>query len=84
MVIPSVKASENQIIDLTKNPNAKIIKGGIYRGVVSDVGKKGDGIVKIDGKVTFIPGAYKGETCVFKIIDKRARFNRGVIIKIEK
>ena len=84
MVIPNVKASENEIIDLTKNPNAKIVKGGIYRGIVSDVGKKGDGIVKIDGKVTFIPGAYKGETCVFKIIDTRARFNRGVIVKIEK
>ncbi len=84
MVVPGVKASENEIIDLAKNPNAKIIKGGIYRGVVSDVGKKGDGIVKIDGKVTFIPGASKGETCVFKIIDKRARFNRGVIVKIEK
>ncbi len=84
MVVPGVKASENEIIDLAKNPNAKIIKGGIYRGVVSDVGKKGDGIVKIYGKVTFITGASKGETCVFKIIDKSARFNRGVIIKIEK
>ena len=79
-VIPKTNVSEDKIIDLTKNPNAKIIKGGIYRGVVSDIGKKGDGIIKVNGKVTFIPGAYKGEKCLFKIIDTRARFNRGVLI----
>ena len=84
MLIPKEKVSEKDIIDLIKNPNAKIIKGGIYRGKVIDVGKKGDGIVKINGKVTFIPGAYKGEICVFKIVDKRERFNRGVIINIDK
>ena len=66
-----------------KNPNAKIIKGGIYRGIVADIGKKGDGIIKINGKVTFIPGVEKGDKCLFKIIDTQSSFNRGTLIKIE-
>ena len=81
---PAIKISDNKTIDLTKNPNAKIIKGGVYRGIVSDVGKKGDGIIKIDGKVTFIPGVKKGEKCLFEIVEKRERFNRGILIEIEK
>ena len=77
-------ASENEIIDLAKNPKARSIKGKVYRGTVVDVGKKGDGIIKIDGKVTFIPGAKKGEKCVFKIINTRGNFNRAILINIEK
>jgi len=81
--IPVAQDADDEIIDLTKNPNAKVIKGGIYRGIVSDFGKKGDGIIKVDGKVTFIPGAVKGETCIFEIVDTRARFNSGKLIKVE-
>ncbi|MCK5852241.1 TRAM domain-containing protein [bacterium] len=82
--IDLTKNPDGKIIDLTKNPDAEIIKGGIYRGVVSDVGKKGDGIIKIDGKVTFIPGVKKGEKCLFEIAEKKSRFNRGILIEIEK
>jgi len=81
---PVVKTDSDEIIDLTKNPNAKVIKGRIYRGIVADMGKKGDGIIKIDGKVTFIPGVQKGDKCLFKLIDTRSRFNRGILIEIEK
>ena len=81
---PVEKVDSDEIIDLTKNPNAKVINGRTYRGIVADMGKRGDGIIKIDGKVTFIPGVQKGEKCLFKIIDTRSRFNRGILIKIEK
>jgi predicted RNA-binding protein with TRAM domain len=52
----------------------------LYRGTVEDVGSKGDGIVRVDGKVVFIPGAVKGDSITFRIVETREKYNRGELV----
>lgn len=54
--------------------------GGRYAGVVEDVGKQGDGIVKVGGKVVFVTGARKGDRVEFEIIENRERSARGRVV----
>lgn len=51
--------------------------GGVYTGVVEDIGRKGEGIVKVQGKVVFVDGAQKGEEVVFRVIEDEDRFARA-------
>ena len=49
------------------------VVGGRYRAVITDIGKKGDGITKVGGKVVFVPGTAKGEEVEFVITEDRER-----------
>lgn len=51
--------------------------GGIYTGVVEDVGRKGDGIVRVGGKVVFINNVQKGQQVVFRVAENNDRFAIG-------
>jgi predicted RNA-binding protein with TRAM domain len=51
--------------------------GGVYTGVVEDVGRKGAGIVKVQGKVVFVEGAQKDETVIFRVVEDLDRFARA-------
>jgi predicted RNA-binding protein with TRAM domain len=54
--------------------------GKTYRATVSDIGKKGDGIVRVGGKVVFVPDAKVGEDIVFEVTEDREQFARGKLI----
>ncbi len=51
--------------------------GQVYSGTVEDLGRDGDGIVRVEGKVVFVPNAPMGETVTFRIVDDLRRFARG-------
>lgn len=53
--------------------------GQLYRGVVEDLGREGDGIVRVDGKVVFVEGATLGEDVEFRVVEDMGRFARGVV-----
>lgn len=52
------------IADLTPED---IREGTTYRGMITDVGERGDGIARVNGKVIFVTGARKGETAYFTV-----------------
>lgn len=54
--------------------------GPVHTGVVESVGKKGDGIIKMGGKVVFVPGVQQGDTAVFAIVDDREKHSVGQLI----
>lgn len=51
--------------------------GQTYRGVVEDVGRDGDGIVRVDGKVVFVAGAARGDFIEFQVTEDIGRFAIG-------
>ncbi len=55
--------------------------GSIHEGMVSDLGKKGDGIVKVKGKVVFIPGVNKGDQIRFRVTADEGRVARGEVVE---
>jgi len=61
------------------NPPTEMV-GKIFRGTVTDVGREGDGVVKVDGKIVFVEGAAMGEHVEFKITDDAGRFARAEVI----
>lgn len=59
-------------------PSAMV--GQEFRGTVEDLGREGDGIVKVDGKVVFVKGAAMGEHVVFRVTEDAGRFARGEVV----
>lgn len=57
--------------------------GGVYTGTVTDIGSKGDGIVKVDGKVVFVDTAEQGAKVRFRVVENRDRFALGRVIREE-
>ena len=53
--------------------SGEIVKGSVLEVTIMDLGKKGDGIAKMHGKVIFVPGAEKGEKIRVKILDIKGR-----------
>jgi predicted RNA-binding protein with TRAM domain len=47
---------------------------------IQDLGRQGDGIARINGKVTFVPGTKVGDQVRIRITDVRDRINRGEVI----
>lgn len=54
--------------------------GKIFQGAVTDTGREGDGIVKVDGKVVFVAGARMGETVSFRITSDEGRFAHAEVV----
>ncbi len=63
---------------MTKPPMFQV--GQVCTSVVADIGKKGDAITRINGKVVFLAGGQPGERVVFRIIDERDSAATGEII----
>ena len=51
--------------------------GAVHEGVIEDIGSKGDGIVRLDGKVVFVPNTVKGQRIRFRIVEDKDRFAIG-------
>lgn len=66
-----------------KSSGGSVVVGETYSGTVEDVGSKGDGIVRIDGKVVFIPGAEKGQSVTFKVTEDKGRTAIGALVPAE-
>ena len=55
--------------------------GPVYTGVVESVGRKGDGIVKKDGKVVFVAGVQQGDRIAYAIEDDRDKHSVGRLVQ---
>lgn len=64
-------------VDRAERKDSRLAAGTVHRGKVEDVGRKGDGIVRVNGKVVFVPGAAKGEEVTFRIVEDQGRSARG-------
>lgn len=62
---------------------ASPLVGEVFRGTVEDVGREGDGIVRLDGKVVFVEGARLGQVVYFRVEEDVGRFARGVVVDAE-
>ncbi len=58
MVRKSIRGSENEGIK----------EGGVYDVLIEDVGKKGDGVAKLDKYIIYVPGTVKGARVKVKIV----------------
>ncbi len=63
----------------TREPSVTEL-GRVYRGTVTDMGRDGDGIVRVEGKVVFVEGAELGEHVEFVIVDDLERFARAEVV----
>lgn len=64
-----------------KDGETTLKAGTVYSATVEDEGKKGDGIVKVNGKVVFLPGAKKGQSVSFRIVEDMGRFAQGEVVE---
>ncbi|MBM4153784.1 MAG: TRAM domain-containing protein [Lentisphaerae bacterium] len=53
----------------------------VYTGVVEGVGSRGDGRLKVDDVVIYVPGTAKGDRIVFEIVRKSDRFGTGRLVE---
>ncbi len=51
--------------------------GQVHQATIEAIGREGDGIAKVDGKVVFVAGASLGEQVEFRIVEDVGRFARG-------
>ena len=56
--------------------------GSVYRGKVEDRGRKGDGIVRVEGKVVFVEGAEPGQRVEFRVVENLPNFARGTLVRV--
>jgi predicted RNA-binding protein with TRAM domain len=54
--------------------------GRIYRGVVGEIGRKGDGIIRVRGKVVFVAGVRSGQEVDFEVVENRDTFAIGRVV----
>lgn len=54
--------------------------GTIHQGTITSVGREGDGVTHVDGKVVFVAGAAEGQQVEFKITEDAGRFARAELI----
>ncbi len=53
----------------------------VYTGVVEGVGSRGDGRLKADGILVYVPGTAKGDRIVFEIVRRNDRFGTGKLVE---
>ncbi len=53
----------------------------VHTGVVEGVGSRGDGRLKVDDVIIYVPGAGKGDRIVFEIVRKGDRFGTGRLVE---
>jgi predicted RNA-binding protein with TRAM domain len=56
------------------------MEGQVFRGTITDMGREGDGLLRIDGKVVFVEGSQVGEHVEFRIIKDIGRLAFGEIL----
>lgn len=50
--------------------------------VITGLGHEGEGVGRVDGKATFVPGALPGETVLADIVEKKKTFQRGLLVEV--
>jgi predicted RNA-binding protein with TRAM domain len=62
-----------------EDPASEMV-GQIYRGTITDMGKEGDGVTHVGGKVVFVAGASVGEHVEYRITEDIGRFARAEVV----
>jgi predicted RNA-binding protein with TRAM domain len=63
------------------NQSQPVIEGQEYTGRVDSVGGKGDGIIRVQGFVVFVPGVKEGDYIKFKITKVLEKVSFGAFIE---
>jgi predicted RNA-binding protein with TRAM domain len=53
----------------------------VYTGVVEGVGSRGDGRLKVDDIIVYVPGTAKGDRIAFEIVRRNDRFGTGKLVE---
>ena len=59
-----------------------IQKGQVYQGVVTDIGADGEGIVKQDNFIVFVPYALVGEKIEYLVLKVSSKFAYGKLLDV--
>ena len=60
---------------------APVATGDEFDAVVDDVGREGDGVVKVDGYALFVPGTETGDAVRIRVTDVKPNFGFGEVIE---
>ncbi len=74
-------SKDDQSVLSASAANVEVEVGRSYRGKVEDIGDKGDGIVRVGGKVVFIEDAERGEEVVFRVTQDKDKFAIAVLVE---
>ena len=67
----------------SKNCTSENKDSEIYKNVkVEKVVPGGDGLIRLNGKVVFVPGVLEGETVDIRLVSQGRRFSRGKLVQI--
>ncbi|MBP7828747.1 MAG: TRAM domain-containing protein [Kiritimatiellae bacterium] len=72
------RSSEGRPADGRPDP---VEVGRLYSGAAQELGKEGDGIIRVQGKVIFVQGAAVGQTVQFEVTENLGRFARGRVVE---
>jgi predicted RNA-binding protein with TRAM domain len=75
--LSSGRAPVERSADMPPDP---IRVGILYTGTAKELGKEGDGIIRVQGKVVFVQGARIGERVQFEVTENLGRFARGRVV----
>ncbi len=65
--------------DRPDRPESPMV-GQVFRGTITDMGREGDGLTRVDGKVVFVEGAGLGDHVEFRVVEDMGRFARAVVV----
>ncbi len=70
---------------MKQNSKPPLSEGEEHTGFIDAVGEKGDGVLRINGFVVFVPGVQKGDYVKVKITKVLAKVSFGALVeKLEK
>lgn len=76
---PASVAEEKPAVAAEEKPSAPAVQ--VYTGVVEGVGSRGDGRLKMDGILVYVPGTAKGDRIAFEIVRRNERFGTGKLVE---
>ncbi len=67
-----------------KLKNNMYAKEEVFQGEITGVGYDGEGVLRHDGKVVFVPYVLRGEEIKFKLTKSNSTFSRGKVVEVIK
>ena len=64
----------------TAEPHAEPLVGDVFEGLITGLGSRGDGRLRLEGNTVYITGAKEGETVRYRITQQLDRFWTGELV----
>ncbi len=72
----------NNLEDVPCDRTGALEKGQLVKGVVSDVAFGGDGVMRCENQVVFVPHVITGETVEAKIVETKKSYAKAQLVKV--